>query len=898
MAARDGEGPTATRPGRRNQLAAFIGRRANPSGRSGRKNVAAHARARAWLSVRVRIMLPVLLAALSVAALGTIQIGDAMTVANQADRSLVLARASGAIGSLAHHIAFEYVLSNDAQRRGAIAGQLTAQRALTDVALVAFARANETIRAAAPDLTNISLTVDRGLAGLAAGRAVALQRTDGSTEVFAYYNGFLNALLSLADAIAPQLSNTRLIELSRSVALVAQLDRLASLQLDLIARALLSKQLQPGDPVQLAQWFGAEREQIASLTNLRPAGALYADLRYETAVTLASTIRGIILDGRGTPASLSADATTWFNAQSKRVEGLQRMEQQLAALLETETAAVGSAARRQTYLIGLLSVGVVGTALVGGTIMAVRISRRLRRTRYAALTAARIELPTAISNVIAARDAGMVRNALAESSQRIDGLLQAGPDEIGELSSAFGAVHRQALRLAADQALLRMEVQAMFVALSRRGQTLVQRQIHLIDEFGRNEADPDALSRLFALDHLAARMRRNEENLLVLAGGEPGRWITRPVALIDLLRAAAQEIEEYRRVEVIESAPVAVAANAAGDAIHLLAELMENATSFSPPSTMVRVTARRVGAGVEVTVTDSGIGMPAKHLAEANERLSRPLALTSSLVGTMGLLVVSRLAQRHNIQVRLDAIPAAGTTATVTLPERLVMPLQSVDRLEPDRWQRDAEFAPELPAAAVTVLPRTHAPAPPLPVSASDTLALPRVPATDPAPSPVPASPRPMVDVPLPVRVSQVPDPDSPSPTPDAPLPVRVSQVPDPDSPAPIPDAPLPVRVSKRPGASPRPGVSQLPGVTQLPGIDTSPSDESQVPDTEDHIGLEVTAAGLPRRPAEEPAPRIQQTLPASIPDPESVRARLSSLANGIAAANQGAPPPPVPRSH
>jgi signal transduction histidine kinase len=877
MAARDGEGLTATQPGRRNQLAALIGRRDNPSGRP---SVAAHARQRAWLSVRVRIMLPVLLAALSVAMLGTIQIGDALTVANQADRSLVLAKASGVIGSLAHQIAFEYVVSNDAQRRGAVAGQLTAQRALTDVALTAFARANETIRAVAPDLTALSMAADRGLTGLAAGRAVALQRADGSAEVFAYYNGFLNALLSLADAIPPQMSNTRLIELSRSVVLVAQLDRLASLQLDLVARALLSKQLQPGDTVQLAQWFGAEREEVESLTNLRPAGALYADLRHQATITTATTIQRIILDGRGEPASLAADATTWFDAQSKQVDGLQGIEQQLAAMLETETAAVGAAARRQTYLIGLLSASVVGTALVGGAIMAVRISRRLRRTRYAALTAARIELPTAISNVIAARDAGMVRNALTESSTRIDGLLQAGPDEIGELSSAFGAVHRQALRLAADQALLRMEVQAMFVALSRRGQTLVQRQIHLIDEFGRNEADPDALSRLFALDHLAARMRRNEENLLVLAGGEPGRWITRPVALIDLLRAAAQEIEEYRRVEVLESAPVAVAANVAGDAIHLLAELMENATNFSPPSTTVRVTARRVGAGVEITVTDSGIGMPPKHLAEANERLSRPLALTSSLIGTMGLLVVSRLARRHDVQVRLDAIPAAGTTAIVTLPERLVMPLQSVDRLEPDRWQRDAEFTSELPAAAVTVLPRTPAPAPPLPISASDTLALPRVPATGPAPSAIPDAP--------------LPGPESPRPLPDVPLPVRVSQLPDHESLLPVPDAPLPVRVSQLPGTDP-----PLPSRnSRAPGPDSSPSAESQVPDTEDHVTLEVTAAGLPRRPAEEQAPRIHQSLPASIPDPESVRARLSSLANGIAAANQGAPPPPVPRAN
>jgi len=418
------------------------------------------------------------------------------------------------------------------------------------------------------------------------------------------------------------------------------------------------------------------------------------------------------------------------------------LEQELAATLDHEAMALGIAWRQRTYLVGGLSAGVVAAILIGATVMAAQISRRLRRTRYAALTAARIELPTAISNVIAARDADMVRAALTDSSTRIESMLNAGPDEIGELASAFGAVHRQALRLAADQALLRMEVQAMFVALSRRGQTLIQRQIHLIDEFGRNEADPEALSRLFALDHLAARMRRNEENLLVLAGGEPGRWITQPVSVIDLIRAAAQEIEEYRRVAIREAPAVAVAAHVGGDAIHLLAELLENATSFSKPSTKVNVAARRGHDGLAITVTDTGIGMPGPRLAEANERLARPSAITSTLVGTMGLLVVARLAQRHGIVVRLNSTPAGGCTATVLVPDRLVAPITSVDRLQPGRWLRTADVAADNspPPAAVTTLPvaapaTLPSPRPPLPEehlkSGTTGAGLPRRPAED-----------------------------------------------------------------------------------------------------------------------------------------------------------------------
>ena len=769
-----------------------------------RRSVAAHSKPRAWVSIRVRIMLPVLLATVGVAVLGAIQVGDALTVAGAADRSSVLANASGAIGDLVHDVAFEYALTNQASRSGGSSAPLLEQQLATDAAAKRFAELQPSLEKAAPDLATPSSAAGKSLANLNSARSVGVQNPGGSTEVFAYYDNALTSLLSLADAISPQMSNPRLIELSRSAAIVSALDRLAALQLDLITRGLAQHQLPASDTVQLAQWVGAEREQVASLSNMKPAGDLYQTMLGQPAVNTANGLRQVILDGRGDASALSNDPTVWFNAQTERVDGLWGIEQELSKTLVRETADAGTAARQQTYFIGALSAGLVGVTLIGATIMAVRISRRLRRTRYAALTAARIELPTAISNVIAARDATMVRTALTDSSGRIDALLHAGNDEIGELASAFGAVHRQALRLAADQALLRMEVQAMFVALSRRGQTLVQRQIHLIDEFGRDEADPDALARLFALDHLAARMRRNEENLLVLAGGEPGRWITRPVSLRDLIRAAAQEIEEYRRVEIVETLPVAVIAHVAGDAIHLLAELLENATSFSPPATTVRVSARRTAAGLSIIVSDTGIGMPERQLAEANERLSRPLALTSTLVGTMGLLVVARLAQRHGVQVRLDAVPAQGTTASVTLPERLVVPLHTVHQLEPAPGPRDVDHTVRLPAAAVTALSNSvHA-----------TAALPATPsATPPTAEPIPV---------------------------------------------------------------------------YVPAL--------RAPRPEENVALEITAAGLPRRPAEEvPPSEIHHSLPATTLDPEMVRARLSSLATGLKAASQESPAQPGP---
>jgi signal transduction histidine kinase len=761
---------------------------------------------------------PVLAAAVGVAVLGTLLVSDAMVIASEADRAGLLAQATGSIGALAHEVAAEYVQTNEAKRPGRPPNALADQLTVTDAAVRDFGRANESIRAVAPDLANLAAAAQRSLGSLTYARDIARQSPDGSAEVAAYYDQILRSLVALADALPAQMIDTRLIELSRSVALVAELERLAALQLDLIARGLTLRTLQPAHTHQLAEWVGQERNQIDALSNLVPAAQLYADLISQTQVAEARSIRQVILDGRGAIATLNTDARTWVSVQSQRLTGLRAMGEELAFLLDAQATAVGTAARERTYVAGGLAAAIVATTLVGATTMAVRTSRRLRRTRYAALTAARIELPAAISNVTAARDAVTMRAALTESSARIDSMLMPGADEIGELATAFGAVHRQALRLAADQALLRMEVQAMFIALSRRGQTLVQRQIHLIDEFGRNEADPDALSRLFALDHLAARMRRNEENLLVLAGGEPGRWITRPVAVTDLIRAAAQETEEYRRVEIVEAPEVAVTASVAGDAIHLLAELLENATSFSPPSTTVRVSARRAGAGLLITVTDGGIGMAARNLAEANERLAHPSALTSTLVGTMGLLVVARLAQRHGIDVRLASVPAGGTTATVSLPDRLVTPFTEDDHLQPSRWLRDAEQRHLPPAAAAAT-------------------SLPPLVGHEPGDTHVPAPRRPAESSPVPTATTEPP-------------PTRV------------PSAEYPV-------------------------VAFTTTDQR-------------TAAGLPRRPADAPVPAggapddRAEPLPHPTPDPETVRARLSSLASGLAAAH-ARPEAPTP---
>ena len=246
-------------------------------------------------------------------------------------------------------------------------------------------------------------------------------------------------------------------------------------------------------------------------------------------------------------------------------------------------------------------------------------------------------------------------------------------DEIGEVARAFDQVHREALRLAANEAALRGNVNAMFVNLSRRSQSLVERQIHLIDSLELGEQDAERLSSLFQMDHLATRMRRNSENLLVLAGHDVSRRWNQPVALVDVLRAAVSEIEQYERVTLNVQPGIAVRGQAVNDVVHLLSELAENATSFSSAETPVTIAGHLLSSGgVLLDITDQGVGMGAEEMAHANWRLDNPPVVDVAVSRRMGLFVVARLAARHGIRVRLRPAASGGLTALVWLPDEAV----------------------------------------------------------------------------------------------------------------------------------------------------------------------------------------------------------------------------------
>ncbi|MBT2453471.1 nitrate- and nitrite sensing domain-containing protein [Streptomyces sp. ISL-86] len=358
-------------------------------------------------------------------------------------------------------------------------------------------------------------------------------------------------------------------------------------------------------------------------------------------------------------------APAWQAAATAKFDGYAQIEKELLDKAVLDSVAVSDDARNDAFITGAIVVVALLAAFIMAGMMARQMGRSMRRLRSAAFDIAEQRLPMLVDQ-LSRTDPGKVDTRVAPIP--ID-----SQDEIGEVARAFDQVHREAVRLAAEQALLRGNVNAIFTNLSMRNQSLIEGQLTLITDLENNEADPDQLENLFRLDHLATRMRRNGENLLILAGEEPGRRWDQPVPLVDVLRAASSEVEQYERIELSGVSEAEIHGQAVTDLVHLLAELLENATTFSSPQTKVRVNATRLPDGrVMVEIHDKGIGLTAEDFADINHKLANPPTVDAAISQRMGLFVVGRLADRHSIRVQLrPSGEAAGTTSLVMLPDAI-----------------------------------------------------------------------------------------------------------------------------------------------------------------------------------------------------------------------------------
>lgn len=471
------------------------------------------------------------------------------------------------------------------------------------------------------------------------GKLAELRQETGSPAVkTGGYHDFVFALSEVVPGVVGQAGSPDL-DASAGIARA-----LVQLRTSLAVQEALSGKSQDTPIVVAAQHAAEETVLTAQIRRSLPPGA-------EAARFAAATI-----PGAGGPAAKRAALGNLLTEHVKT----------LSDSVEFQTNLARSDALRDAALIiaSLLSALAIALAVARSLVAPIR------RLHAAAIDAARCRLPDTIERI---------RGGEVIDWQAIETLPVDSEEEIGQLARAFDDMHQQAVRLAVgEQAEMRIQVSEMFMTLSRRSQSLVELQLSVIEDLEADEQDPQRLAELFQIDHIATRLRRNGENLQVLAGGRPVRRDIGPVATVELLRAATSEVKDYQRISLGNAPRGSVQSEAAADVVHILAELLENAIRSSPPEEQVVLTADRgFDGGVLIEVVDVGLGMGRDDIEAANARLSAGAAVSPETTRRMGLFVVSRLAASHGITVRLrpttTRTASAGITASVHVPGVLVL---------------------------------------------------------------------------------------------------------------------------------------------------------------------------------------------------------------------------------
>ncbi|HEX9066024.1 MAG TPA: nitrate- and nitrite sensing domain-containing protein, partial [Streptosporangiaceae bacterium] len=525
-----------------------------------------------------------------------------------------------------------------------------------------------------PGVIQDAHSVTSELKALADVRSASLSAQANAVDVVTRYERLVEVLLAFDDQIALTSNDPQLTSTVSALTQVSRIENEYSIQRAVIVFGLtvgkfLPKQTmfqlltnsvanQNSDLIQFQNFATAQQVQTYKVALARGSLEDRVSSSEASVIQYAPTHTSLVNIGitpdewfgsvRNTIIKIHGVETALVNQAISRAQQLRKK-----AIID---AVIIGAAVLLVLIISLLFTVVVGRSMV----------RPLRRLRAGALEVAGVRLPETVRR--------MSESDSDQAPADVEPIDVDSFDEIGEVARAFDQVHREALRLAANEAALRGNVNAMFVNLSRRSQSLVERQIRLIDELEQGEQDPERLGSLFQMDHLATRMRRNSENLLVLAGHDSSRRWNQPVPLVDVLRAAISEIEQYERVTLNVQPGIAVRGPAVNDVVHLIAELAENATSFSSADTPVSVSGHLLNSGgVLLDITDLGVGMGSEEMAHANWRLDNPPVVDVAVSRRMGLFVVARLAARHGIRVRLRPATGAGLTALVWLPDEVVV---------------------------------------------------------------------------------------------------------------------------------------------------------------------------------------------------------------------------------
>ncbi|MFD2417431.1 sensor histidine kinase [Amycolatopsis pigmentata] len=661
---------------------------------------------------RLRSKLAVVLAipTLTALVLGGLSAQDKLSEAKAFDRTTAQVDFAGKVNEVVHQLQSERALSVTkiiVPNESRVQTALNEQIATVDDAVAAL-RDNE----AKLDVTDPASKqrYDQGLERLEALtplRAAVKASPYSEFDALNAYTSVIDSLVQLGREVTSAVSDRDVVREGTTLQAVSESKEFTSRE----DTALVVAAMRNGFTSILLDQIRAAQFSAQAALDLFRANATPAQVQAFT-----DTVSGPDVDGRARFAATALaraannhapdiNALDLAAASGQTVNKLHAVETALINDLHARSVELADAATSAAWRDSAIVLAALLLAMILSVFVARLMLKPLRTLQNSALEIAYTRLPEAVNKILEDPD------PVAASKNVVTPVPVTTREEIGEVARSFDAVHEQAIKMAAEQALLRENVNGIFVNLSRRSQRLVERQLGVIDRLEADEQDPDHLASLFELDHLATRLRRNGESLLVLSGAGLAKSVPKPVSAADVIGAAVSEIEQYARVDVGAIPDVAVRGLTVHDLVHLLAELLDNATYFSEPETKVSVRAvvtRRKALAIQIT--DRGVGMSEEQISEANKRLADPPDLDVSVTRRMGLYVVARLAQRHGIDVRLreNEDIEGGVIARIVVPAELLgavasdVPLPAPQALNEISWPSAEppveEAPPEVPA--------------------------------------------------------------------------------------------------------------------------------------------------------------------------------------------------------
>jgi signal transduction histidine kinase len=546
---------------------------------------------------------------------------------------------------------------------------LHAQEQKTEHAQAAFnaaVRSTATTSSAYPPEKQAITAMLRDLSSLSALRSQVAALSITRPRVISAYG----AVIADADAVLNQAilqeSNVPLATQALALVRTGKSEEILLNEAALLTGDILARSFSVADRQEFSQLAGARRAFYSqTLPDLEPQyRAIFArDVSPQAMAALVALENKVIADphpGRVPPVPI----TSWNAAVQGVSAGLSKAGTQVGEQLVMRAQPVADSAFIRLFLVGGLGLLAVILSIFASIWIGRGLVRQLADLRRSALELASKRLPGVVAKLRAGHDVDVSAEAPP---------LESGSDEIGQVTAAFNAVQETAVQAAVDEAKLRNGVSDVFRNLARRSQSLLHRQLALLDTMERRASEPGELEDLFRIDHLTTRMRRHSESLIILSGESPGRGWRHPVRLVDVLRAAVAEVEDYTRIRVTTGTPAALIGPAVADVIHLIAELAENATIFSPPNAPVRIHGDVVGRGFAVEIEDRGLGIAEEKLAQINHDLEHPPQFDLSGSEQLGLFVAGQLARRHDIKITLQSSPYGGITAVVLIPKDLIV---------------------------------------------------------------------------------------------------------------------------------------------------------------------------------------------------------------------------------